>query len=146
MKEGKQKTSDQKTNVNEKETPPKDLMLKSALVRTNLAAERSLMAWIRTSISLYAFGFSIITFFDYLDNQVTETRSMTIPIMLGFTLIGIGIISLILAMIEHRDVRKHLYKLGLPVVSKYSLPIYSSVALIIIGILALVAVIIHISY
>ncbi len=103
------------------------------------------MAWVRTSISLYAFGFSIITFFDYLDKQINETRSMTIPIFLGFALISIGIITLVLAIIEHKKISKRLYELGLPVVSKYSLPIYSTIALIIIGILALVAVIFHIS-
>lgn len=122
-----------------------DLILKAALVRTILAAENTLMAWVRTSISLYAFGFSMITFFDYLSKQIDETRNMTIPIILGFTLICVGIISLILAMIEHKKIRKRLYELGLPVISKYSLPFASAAALLIIGILVLLAIIVHIS-
>ncbi len=145
MKDGKQITSDQKIKVNEKEIPPRDLMLKSALLRTMLAAENTLMAWVRTSISLYAFGFSMITFFDYLGKQINETRDMTIPIILGFTLICVGIVSLILAMVEHRKIRKRLHELGLPVVSRYSLPLFSGAALFIIGIFALLAIIIHIS-
>lgn len=137
--------ADLKTGKKKEIEIPTDLTTRAALVRTMLAAERSLMAWVRTSISLYAFGFSIITFFDYLDKQINETRSMTIPIFLGFALISIGIITLVLAIIEHKKISKRLYELGLPVVSKYSLPIYSTIALIIIGILALVAVIFHIS-
>ncbi len=145
MKDGKQITSDQKIKVNEKEMPPRDLMLKSALLRTMLAAENTLMAWVRTSVSLYAFGFSIITFFDYLGQQSDNNRTMTIPFVLGFALICIGIISLLLAMAEHKKVRVRLKELGLPSFSRYSLPIGSAIALLVIGSFALIAIIVHIS-
>jgi inner membrane protein YidH len=37
-----------------------------SLRRTFMAQERTLMAWIRTSVCLISFGFSIYKFFDYL--------------------------------------------------------------------------------
>ncbi len=71
-----------------------DVRIPAALVRTMLAADNSLMAWIRTSISLYAFGFSIITFFDYMGKQNSDIHSYTITILIGLALILVGIISL----------------------------------------------------
>lgn len=40
-----------------------------ALLRTRLAYERTLMAWIRSSISLIGFGFPIYKFFQYVREQ-----------------------------------------------------------------------------
>jgi putative membrane protein len=128
-----------------KEEKPKDIITKAALVRTMFSAENSMMAWVRTSVSLYAFGFSIITFFDYLGQQSDNNRTMTIPFVLGFALICIGIISLLLAMAEHKKVRVRLKELGLPSFSRYSLPIGSAIALLVIGSFALIAIIVHIS-
>ena len=71
-----------------------DVRIPAALVRTMLAADNSLMAWIRTSISLYAFGFSIITFFDYMSKKNSDIHSYTITILIGLSLILVGIISL----------------------------------------------------
>jgi putative membrane protein len=145
MNENKPKLPDLKTENKEDVKIPLDLMTRAALVRTMLAAETSLMAWVRTSISLYAFGFSVITFFDYLSKQIEETRSMMVPMLLGFTLICVGIFSIIMAIIEHKRIRKRLQELGLPFISKISLPISSATALFIIGILSLIAIILHIS-
>ncbi len=128
-----------------KEEKPKDIITKAALVRTMFSAENSMMAWVRTSVSLYAFGFSIITFFDYLGQQSDNNRTMTIPFVLGFALICVGTISLLLAMAEHKKVRVRLKELGLPSFSRYSLPIGSAIALLVIGSFALIAIIVHIS-
>ncbi len=127
----------------EEEAPKNDLILKAALVRTLLAAENSMLAWVRTCISLYAFGFSMITFFDYMGKQMNEVHPMIFPIILGFILICVGIISLVLAMREHKKVTKELRRLGLPVLTKFSLPLASTTAFIIIGIFALIAIILY---
>ena len=46
-----------------------------ALVRTAYSSERALLAWVRTSIALYTFGFAISKFLDYL--SVRETGVMS---------------------------------------------------------------------
>ena len=40
-----------------------------AVQRTFLAFERSLMAWLRTSLSMISFGFTLVKFFEYLQEQ-----------------------------------------------------------------------------
>ena len=45
-----------------------------ALRRTFLAHERTLMAWIRTSVSLISFGFTIYKFFQYLAQEIPFRR------------------------------------------------------------------------
>ena len=39
-----------------------------AWLRTRLAVERTLMAWVRTAVSLIGFGFAIVQFFDRMDS------------------------------------------------------------------------------
>jgi uncharacterized membrane protein YidH (DUF202 family) len=46
-----------------------DLNTKLARLRTFQASERTLMAWIRTAISMISFGFTIVKFFEYLEGE-----------------------------------------------------------------------------
>jgi putative membrane protein len=81
-----------------------DTSTKLAYQRTFLAHERTLMAWVRTSSSLITFGFSIYKFFqlerdvgrDFLRSQVVGPRQFSM------ILIIIGVVSLMLATIQHR--------------------------------------------
>lgn len=71
------------------------------------------MAWVRTSTSLISFGFTIYKFFEYLQQQQTVHREGGVlgPRQYGTLMIGIGIIALVLATIQHRRdmqaLRKH---------------------------------------
>ena len=74
-----------------------------ALVRTALAHERTLMAWIRTSASLISFGFTIYKFFEYF----AEARSANpAPHLIGARHFGmgmiiVGVVALVLATIDY---------------------------------------------
>ena len=70
-----------------------------ALERTRLALERTTMAWIRTSTSLIAFGFTIFKFFEYRQEEHKET--ITSPLVVGLTMIIVGMLALVLATIQH---------------------------------------------
>ena len=80
-----------------------------AIDRTRLAAERSLMAWIRTALSMIAFGFTIYKFLQAIQQQTTATVYLpNAPRNLGLFLVGLGTVALALACIQNQ---KYLRKL-----------------------------------
>jgi putative membrane protein len=74
-----------------------------AMDRSRMASERTLMAWLRTSLSMISFGFTIFKFLDALQQQAT-TRVLRpdSPRNVGLALIGIGTVALFLACVQHR--------------------------------------------
>ena len=95
------------------------------------------MASMRTSVSLYTFGFSITKFFNYLENQNEGTQFSEGPYLLGLGLICLGILSLVPAVIQHAGRLKRAKELGIPmgmpIITRFSLPICATVALLVIG-------------
>jgi inner membrane protein YidH len=79
-----------------------------AIDRTRLAAERSLMAWVRTALSMITFGFTIYKVLQAIQAQSTVPALQPYaPRNAGLTLIGIGTFALITAAIQHwKYVRK----------------------------------------
>jgi putative membrane protein len=75
-----------------------------AFERTVLAHERTLMAWVRTATAMISFGFTIYKFFDYLrqNNQIQATPHLFGPRAFALSMIGVGLIALVLATLEHR--------------------------------------------
>lgn len=117
-----------------------DLRLPAAMVRTALSSEQTLMSWIRTSVSLYTFGFSITQFFFYLEQQAEGIQFSAGPRRLGLALISLGIAALLLAIVEHLVRLQRMRGVGLPRDARYFLPIGSGLAVLSIGIAALVVV------
>jgi len=109
-----------------------------ALIRTAHASERALMAWIRTAVSLYTFGFSITKFIDYLE---LKEAGIDLPVgfrRLGLALITMGMVALALAIVEHLKRVKRMRQLGLPPTSRYALPVGAATALLLTGIMTLI--------
>lgn len=115
---------------------PKDLRLLGALVRTAFASERTLMSWMRTSVSLLTFGFSIAKFFHYLEEQQGGTELSVGPKRLGLALICLGVLALVMAMIEHAHRLLKMQEKGLPKISQYLLPLGTAALFVVIGIVA----------
>jgi inner membrane protein YidH len=65
------------------------------------------MAWIRTSTSLIAFGFTIFKFFQYLSTE-EHRHTVVSPWVVGMLMIVVGITALALAWIQHRQAMKAL--------------------------------------
>ncbi len=91
------------------ETPPK-LADALGIERTHMAAERTLMAWTRTSLSLISFGFTIYKFLEYIQQKplASEALRPDSPRNVGLTLIGIGIFALTVAGLQHWKYSKRL--------------------------------------
>ncbi len=61
------------------------------------------MAWVRTSVSLISFGFSIYKFFQYLrESQQAPPGGPFGPRHFGMLMITIGVLTLALATTDHR--------------------------------------------
>ncbi len=123
--------------------PKKDLRILTSLARTAFSADQTLMSWIRTSLSLFTFGFSITQFFQYLEKRENIEQLSASPRMFGILLVGVGILVLTLAIAEHLWRINGLKKQGLPSDSKSFLPIGSASALLIIGIMALISILLN---
>jgi len=117
--------------------------LVGAQVRTALSSEQSLMSWIRTSVSLFTFGFSITQFFYYLEQRQEGAQFSAGPRRLGLALICLGIFALVLGMIEHAQRLRRLREQGLKSPSRYLLPVGSAMVLLAIGIAALISVLLN---
>ena len=68
-----------------------------------MAADRTLMAWIRTSVSMISFGFSIYKFFQYLleSNLTAGHLQHNAPRNFGIVLVALGMLLLDLAIVEY---------------------------------------------
>jgi len=84
-----------------------------AIERTILAADRTMLAWVRTAVSLITFGFTIFKILQYLQEKVAVTivRAGT-PRNLGIFMILVGIVPLLIAMIQYRHTLKRLQAKG----------------------------------
>ena len=80
-----------------------------ALDRNKLAAERTLMAWVRTSLSMISFGFTIYKFLQVIDEQsnVPIVRPNA-PRNVGLVLTGLGTFVVIVAFMQHWSYVKNL--------------------------------------
>lgn len=86
---------------------------KLAIGRTELAQERTLMATVRTSVSLISFGFTIAKFFQDLKTMKVLGDGTNVPSSrLGLWLVIIGTVYIIASTIQHRLVLKSLHYEG----------------------------------
>ena len=77
-------------------------------MRTVMAADRTLMAWIRTALSMLSFGFTI---YKILEAYQEATRELNphLPRNAGLFLVGMGVGSLLLGIYEHRSTLRSLH-------------------------------------
>jgi putative membrane protein len=112
----------------------------TALENTRLAYERTLMAWIRTAVSLITFGFTMYKFFQYFqESRGEQVEHLITPRTLGMLMIGAGLLTLLTATVEHGRNMKRLRRqyTGMPV----SLVLVLASSISTLGILALIAAI-----
>ena len=70
--------------------------------RTMMAADRTLMAWTRTALSMISFGFTVYKAMQYLQEEGKAIiKNPEGPRNFGMSLIVLGIISLLIACIQH---------------------------------------------
>lgn len=119
-------------------------------LRTRLNLENTMMAWLRTSVSLIGFGFAIVQFLDRLrqssDPSIGHPRA---PEYLGMALIGCGVVSTLIAIWQYRWMIRYLRSgafapiAGVPEQRMQSPLIAVAVLLILVGLFAFSAVLLR---
>lgn len=109
--------------------------------RNREAAERTLLAWLRTCLAFISFGFGIYKIVQSLSGDGTPRHSVTFIVALSFILLGS--IAMIAATIQHVKTLRLLTDEPNPYMPRGSLGIAVSIALIIIGLFASIAVLLE---
>ena len=97
------------------------------------------MAWIRTSTSLIAFGFTIFKFFQYLATSEQRHHPVVSPWIVGMLMIVLGLTALTLAWFQHRQEMKALGAEGAAM--PFSIAGLMAGLIAVLGVVALVVVI-----
>ena len=110
--------------------------------RNRAAAERTLMAWIRTCLTLISFGFGIDQIVITLQNSSAYDIDDPLHLtrILGLAFIGIGTCAMILAALEHLQELSRIRLEGYRYNSRSSLAFMVAVAIFLVGLLAFVGI------
>lgn len=106
--------------------------------RVRFAAERTLLAWIRTALGIMAFGF-VVARIGLLIRELQPTMSMrTGPIhvstWVGTALLVLGAVFNFIAVIQYRDTIARLDRGEVYVPPKWSMAVIASILLTVLGI------------
>jgi putative membrane protein len=82
-----------------------------AWLRTRLALERTMMAWLRTAVAPIGFGFAIVQFFEHLQQMpgVSPGRIPHAPQYLGLALITCGVLALVISIWQYWSSVRYLW-------------------------------------
>jgi len=124
-----------------------------AWLRTRLAVERTMMAYMRTSVSLIGFGFAIVQFLGNVEELpgVAAARFPYAPWYLGLALIFCGVMAAAMSVLEYRRLLTYLWSGGYAAIAgvaseQKKTPLYAVAGvLIVIGTFAFFAVLLRFS-
>src|SRR5690242_13528874 len=110
--------------------------------RNREAAERTLMAWIRTALSLIGFGFGIGKLDAYLHGAGLHTR-FDLPhstLIFGASFIVVGILGLLAAIVQHARILKRLSQPNFAYNAMRPIAMTVAAVLMLIGVFGLTAI------
>jgi putative membrane protein len=118
-----------------------------AWLRTRLAIERTIIAWVRTSVALIGFGFTIVQFFERFSGfeGVGDARARLAPRYVGLALIAAGVLALLISTWQYRTLLGYMWSQFEPLAgvdkAPHRTPVYAiAIGMLLIGVLAFLAV------
>ena len=114
--------------------------------RNRQASDRTLMAWIRTALSLIGFGFAIANFRDILlesgliKNPHNEFNG---ALVFGLSFISLGVLGLLAATMQHWHILQHLKQDDFSYTGYRPLAFIMAILLMLTGLFAFIAVLVH---
>jgi len=114
-----------------------------AKYRSLAAANRTLMAWMRTSLSLIGFGFGIPTIVKAIDNTRLNHKidPFRFSVIVGLSFIAIGLLGMSLGLWEHRRLLRKIHSDRYSYETSYSAEIVRF-SLLLVGIVSFIGVIV----
>ena len=120
-------------------------------LRTRLSIERTLMSWVRTCTALIGFGFTIVQFFERLNDMegVAAAAQPFAARYVGLVLIGAGVVALAVSSLQYRATIRYLWQEDFAAIAGVrktpgSTPIYAvTIGLMLIGAAAFFAVLLR---
>jgi putative membrane protein len=97
--------------VSQGEPAPGEVAAHFAWLQARMAVERTLLAWVRTAVSLIVFGFAIVQFFE----AQLKTPGVAPPWrpggarFVGVSLVGIGTLAMTLATVQYLAILRFLH-------------------------------------
>jgi putative membrane protein len=122
-----------------------------AWLRTRLSVERTMMAYLRTAVSLIGFGFGIFQFVYQLQDtpDIDSVRFPNAAWFLGLSLIASGVLAVVFAVLEYRWTLRYLWSGGYAAIAgidkkQRNTPLYAvSFVLVVVGLFAFFAVLLR---
>ena len=122
-----------------------------AWLNARLALEMTMMAWIRMAITLIGFGFTIVQFFERLNDMegVAPAAQPFAARYVGLVLIGAGVVALVVSVVQYRATTRYLWQEDFAAIAGIgkapgNTPIYAvAIGLMVIGVVAFLAVVLR---
>lgn len=111
--------------------------------RNRAAEERTLMAWIRTSLSLIAFGFGIERIVAAIHQALGDAiNPVRLSRILGLSFVALGTFAMLLAAIDHRQQLKRIQRNDLIYLPRRSPSLVVAYILVILGGIAFIGILV----
>ena len=128
---------------------PKSITNELARERSREAADRTLMAWIRTSLSLIGFGFAIASFREILlEGGLIRNphKEFNGALVFGLSFVSLGVLGLLAATLQHWNILQHLKREDFTYTGFRPLVLVMAILLMLIGLFAFLAVMLRWDY